>query len=203
MNTLRALILMTVVAVLSGCSPTVAKLNKQHTFVMLQPRSIAKVPWAIDPAGFAASSSLEVLPVGGSDNDHGMGTRARADFHAVFEHNASALMTSLFGVGDKGVAKDKAEYVLKVRIGRVFTKMGMFAWDESQTEIELQFTLLRKGSGSVPTLPMISVTGKSSGNTGNLYTFHKNAHVRANTAINDAFEKAQSLLASALEQAPR
>jgi hypothetical protein len=177
---------------LSGCSTSVETLNKRHTVAVLSPHLVSRNTWSVDKASFAAASAIEVLPVGGSDNNQAMCTRARADFTSVFDSNAAQLMTSLLGTEK---ASNPAEYVLRIQIGKVATKMGMFAWNESWTEIQLTFNLVRRQGGMEIVLPPVTVTGRSAGNTGNLYTFHKNAHIRANEAINTAFTKAQTGLA--------
>jgi hypothetical protein len=106
-------------------------------------------------------------------------------------------MASLFGTERANVAIEQAEYVLRIQIGNVFTKIGISAFAESQNDIQLTFNLVHRQGGKEVAIAPVSVTGSAKGMTGGLDCWDK-AHIRTNEAINTAFIEAQAGLADAL-----
>ncbi len=176
---------------LNGCFTSMATLNASHIEANFERHLIKKSAWSIDRASFASASSIEILSFGGDDAYSSATERPKADFYPTIEKNAQALMGSLFG--DEGADRPpgSAPYLLRVKVGRVETKAAMWAYQEAQTTIGLEFILLTFKDGQEHVVFSTLVTRTAKGDMGTAYSIHSNAHERANRAINEAFIEAQ------------
>ena len=174
-----------------GCAPTLKELQDSHKSAVFIPSFVKESSWAIDKSYLVFVHSMEILSFGGGPFGKEPLT---ADFYKVFERNSMNLLVSL--LGKVNLDPDQAEYILRPEIVKVFSKQaGNFAFSNAVFKIDIRFTLTyRKKSLDQTFYETIICEGRGEGMLGTAASFKRNAHKRANDAINQAFLEAQTKL---------
>ncbi len=197
-NSLSILSIVLILFCSGCCTSSLNELNASHVSTSFSNKIIRPVSWSIDRSSFISSQSIEVLPFGGDDASKDTKDRPKGDFFAIFEKNAVALMTSLFGNESADLPLGQASYILKIKVGKIESKVALLAWQEAQNTIILDFTLLEIKEGKEHVVTTFEASSTAVGQQGTGCNFHDKAHERANRAINDVFVKAQNLFIAAL-----
>lgn len=199
MKNILSILTIVLVSLCSGCcTSSLKELNASHVSTSFSNKIIKPISWSIDRSSFISSQSIEVLPFGGDDASQDTKDRPKGDFFPIFEKNAVALMESLFGNESADLPLGQASYILKIKVGKIESKVALLAWQEAQNTITLEFTLLEFKEGKERVVTTFEVSSTAVGPQGTGCNFHDKAHERANRAINEAFVKARNQFAASL-----
>lgn len=195
-------ILIFTIFVVSGCCQLKNSdgLNSSHIPAEITGNLIIEKSWSLDKKSFLLADKVEICSFGGDDPfSKDSKEPMRGNFSKLLENNSYNLMSSIFGNKQSDKEERESKMLLRVKFIGINTKAAYLAWQNSETTIDLEFTLINLVDNKENVVKQLIVSKTASGDNGTGCTFHSNAHERANRSINEAFVEARKLFVEAIK----